>query len=136
MSRRLKLLVALTVLVALAIPVAATLLRAQVLAPLAIPTEGIVFEVREGSSLTRVAAILKQEGVLSSARLFRIVGRLTGADQRIRRGEYRLRAGQSMLDVLDQLQSGATIRYLITLPEGIRLSQALELLRSTEGIRP
>ncbi|MEM9758914.1 MAG: endolytic transglycosylase MltG [Pseudomonadota bacterium] len=135
MSRRLKIFAALTAL-ALALPIAATLVRARILAPLTIPTEGMVLEVREGSSLTRVATTLKQQGALPSARLFRIVGRMTGADQRIRRGEYRLSAGQSMLDVLDQLQSGATIRYLVTLPEGIRLADALALLRSTEGIQP
>ena len=135
MSRRLTLTLALAVVV-LAIPLTAVFLRAWIVAPLPIPKDGIVIEVREGSSLTRVAATLNREGALSHTLLFRILGRLTGADQRIRKGEYRLSAGQSMLDVLDLLQSGATVRYLVTLPEGIRLLDALALLRETEGVEP
>jgi UPF0755 protein len=110
-------------------------LRYWWLLPLPVPEEGLVFEVAPGDSLGAVSRRLADRELLRHRQFFNALGQLTGADQRIRRGEYRIEAGTSPAELLELLQSGDTVRYLVTLPEGIRLREALNLLRETEGVR-
>lgn len=104
--------------------------------PLALDGEGHILQVKDGESLRQVSRGLAREGLLTQPRMLDFLGRLTGADQRIRAGEYRLVAGFRPADVLHLLESGDTVRYLVTLPEGIRLAEALVLLQNTDGIEP
>lgn len=104
-------------------------------APLAVGEEGEVLTVETGDSLRRLSARLATEGILDQPRLLSILGRLSGADQRIQRGEYRILPGTSPNTLLALLQSGDTIRYRVTFPEGIRLGEALSLLQRSEGLQ-
>lgn len=104
--------------------------------PMALPAEGLVLQVRRGDTLGRISAQLARQGAMRYPRLFNRVGVMSGADQRIRQGEYQLPQGSTPKSLLALLQSGDTIRYLVTLPEGIRLSEALALLRRQEALRP
>ena len=103
-------------------------------APLDLPPEGLVISVERGSSFAAVATDLGARGVIRHPLVLRAVGRLSGADQRIRHGEYRLAPGLALPGLLELLQSGDTVRYLVTLPEGIRLRDALRLLARAEGV--
>jgi UPF0755 protein len=114
--------------------VTGVLLRSALLGPLSLPAGGLIVEVKPGSSLAAVAAKLEAEGVVSQPLVFRAVARVLGADQRIRAGEYRLLPQLNLLQLLEQLQSGDTVRYLVTLPEGIRLRDAIDLLQESDGI--
>lgn len=105
-------------------------------APLNLESDGLVFVVEEGDSLHRVSRRLSKLGVLTHRRAFNLLGRMTGADQRIAQGEYRIPAGSTPDMLLGQLQAGDTIRYLVTLPEGLRLREVLELLSRTDGVAP
>jgi len=104
-------------------------------APLPVGEAGYRFVVAEGSSLRRLSRDLDRDGVLPSPQLFDLIARLQGADSRIRHGEYRLEPGATATDLLQLLQEGDTVRYLVTLPEGIRLHEALEILRAAKGLQ-
>jgi len=118
----------------LTVGLAALVLRGLVSQPVSLPGEGMLFEVERGASLGAVARDLVEAGVLSSSLPFRALARASGADQRIRAGEYRLTPPLTIPDLLALLQSGRTVTYLVTLPEGIRLSDALALLHAAEGL--
>ena len=121
---------------ALAAPGAALWLHDWWQAPLNVPEQGLIVQIASGDTLGRLSARLSEQGVIRYPRLFNWAGRLSGADQRIRRGEYRLAPGLSAAELLALLQSGATVRYLVTLPEGIRLAEAVEILGRSEGLAP
>ncbi|WOJ95842.1 endolytic transglycosylase MltG [Congregibacter brevis] len=104
--------------------------------PLDVPEDGLVVYVEPGDSLSRLSRRLANTGVLKQERLFNWSGRFLGADSRILLGEYRLEAGTTPKGLLELLQSGDTVRYLVTLPEGITLQDALELIQNSDGINP
>lgn len=124
--------------VALAVLTATTgalLLRNWWLSPLETPEAGLIMLVEPGDSLSRISRRLVGAGVLHQGRLFNLMGRFLDVDSRIRPGEYRLPRGASPKTLLALLQSGDTVRYLVTLPEGITLGAALDVIQSSDGVR-
>ncbi|TCD05046.1 endolytic transglycosylase MltG [Erythrobacteraceae bacterium CFH 75059] len=77
------------------------------------------FTVAEGASLRTVAAALAEAGLISSADGFVLRARVLGGSGHVRAGEFALPAGASPATILDTLQSGAVIRRLVTIPEGM-----------------
>jgi len=94
----------------------------QLHAPLRLPAGGEVLVVERGETLTGVAARLREQGHLRRLLPLRLYVRYSGRSA-IRAGEYRLIAGQSVLDLLARLERGDVIRYGITFPEGWTLAQ-------------
>ena len=109
-------------------------LRARWLAPLAIPQEGMILQVVRGESLGALADRLSEQGVLPHPGLLTWYGRWSGQDQRIKRGEYRVPYGTNAPALLSLLESGQVVQYQVTLPEGITLRQAIDVLHSEEAM--
>jgi UPF0755 protein len=63
-----------------------------------------------------------------------LYGRYTGLDQQMKQGEYLLPWNSTAQDMLMQLQRGDTIKYQVTLPEGITLAMAIEILSRQEHL--
>jgi UPF0755 protein len=105
-------------------------------APLLVPEEGFVLTVAPGDSLRAVAGKLAHAGILPYPRVALLYGRWSGADAQIKQGEYQLPADLTVESLLNLLQSGRVIQYQVTLPEGITLARALEILAGSEGIEP
>lgn len=103
-------------------------------APLAVPDDGMVLMVEPGDSLRSVANRLRDQGVLPHPELLVAWARYHGLDARIRRGEYQLVPGLDATSLLDLLVSGRVIQYQVTLPEGIVLSRALEILAAEPAL--
>ncbi len=88
------------------------------------------FEIRAGESLGGTAGRLAEQGLISSRQLFRMLGRLRGADTRVKAGEYLLRQDQSSWQILSHLLSGEVFLHCFTVPEGASAAQiAAELTR-------
>ncbi|GAB5449889.1 MAG: endolytic transglycosylase MltG [Halioglobus sp.] len=117
----------------------ATLSFTQILqwweAPLHIPEGGYRLTVAEGDTLRRVTERLAADGVLAHPELLILYGRISGLDLQIKRGEYRLPEYLTALSLLHLLRAGEVVQYLVTLPEGITLRQALAILREAQGLR-
>ena len=64
------------------------------------------FEVPRGASLRQVADRLAEEGVISSAALFRVGASYTDRDQGLKFGTYEIPPGATMPEVLDILSAG------------------------------
>lgn len=109
-------------------------LRALWLAPLDVAPAGHRITIEAGSSFRKLTQQLHQEGLISHPALFNALARMSGADARIRSGEYLLPQGSTAGDLLALIQSGDTVRYLVTLPEGVRLAEAIAIIQSAEGI--
>ena len=102
--------------------------------PLDVPPEGVTGNVATGDSLRTVLEDLHERGVLPYPDLVRLYGRWTGLDQQIKRGEYLLPPQSTALSLLQLLTSGKVIHYQVTLPEGITLARAVEILAQQEEL--
>lgn len=76
------------------------------------------FEIEAGRSFGRVAEELAAIGVISSADWFRIYARWSGDAGQIQAGEYRIPAGSTPREMLEQFTSGAVQLYSFTIIEG------------------
>ncbi len=84
--------------------------------------------IKKGETLRKTADRLEKAGLIKSALMFEMEARRTGADEKIRAGEYRLDGRSSIRDVLQTLLSGRVVLYRVTIPEGFDVSQIAELL--------
>lgn len=109
-------------------------LKARWEQPLAVPASGYYLQVGAGESFQSVARRLKQEGVYADDWLLRLQARRTGVDQEIKRGEYLIPAQTTPAALFAMLTLGDVIRYQVTLPEGITLRRALQILHETPAL--
>jgi peptidoglycan lytic transglycosylase G len=108
--------------------------RQQWAAPLLIPEDGFTLIVAPGDSLRTAAATLHEAGVLSHPQMLTLYGRWTGLDQQIKQGEYLLPHGSTAESILTQLYRGGVVKYQVTLPEGITLAVALNILAQQDHL--
>jgi UPF0755 protein len=87
-------------------------------APLAIGAEPVRIDIPRGQPLARTVRELEQRGVLDHARLLALYARLTGADARMRAGEYDIPAGTTPRSLLALFESGAVVQHAVTIIEG------------------
>jgi UPF0755 protein len=86
------------------------------------------FLVREGAGINEIAANLERKGVISQYRVFTAVTKFLGDDQKLRHGEYAIKAKASMMEIMDLMKSGRSIQYSVTLPEGLTVKQIFKRL--------
>lgn len=86
--------------------------------PLPVPVNGTQLLVKPGSSLRTIAGELQQRQMLEHPTYLVVLGRYLRLDSRIRAGEYRLQAGTTPDQLLQQLTDGKVIQHGITLVEG------------------
>jgi UPF0755 protein len=91
-----------------------------------------VIHVGQGSSLASVARELSAQQLLHWPQLWRLVARIQGLDGQIKQGEYRFNADVTPASLLQALVAGDVVSYKVTLPEGIALHTALEILQAQE----
>ena len=101
-------------------------------APLQITEQGFTLVVEPGDSLRKALDTLHNAGVLAYPRLVALYGRWTGLDQQIKRGEYLLPQDATAESMLMMLHRGDVVQYQVTLPEGITLGTALDILAEQE----
>ena len=81
-----------------------------------------------GAGVGAIAANLKAAGVLRSTDMFKAAAPLTGADRKLRAGEYEVPSRASLRSVLVLLVEGKVVRHYVTLPEGWSSAQAVDIL--------
>lgn len=90
--------------------------------------EEIFFTVDRGATGTRIGRALETEGIIDDARLFVAALRLRGETGSLQAGEYRFAEPLSTLDVVERLVSGDIYTFVVTVPEGLTLSETAEHL--------
>lgn len=102
--------------------------------PLDMPAAGYYLEVSPGDSLSSLSDRLAADGIIRSAWMLNLYGRLTGLDARLHSGEYRLEGRLTAAQILARIGRGDVVTYSVTLPEGITLARALTLLSTAQGL--
>jgi UPF0755 protein len=98
--------------------------------PLAVGEAPLEIEIPRGQPLAVTARQLAERGVLDHPRWLQLYARATGADARIRAGEYSVPAGTTPRSLLALLESGAVIQHSVTIVEGWTLRQLREALEA------
>lgn len=137
-SRR-KMLVAVSVLVALVLAVA---IPAYGVWSIFFRTEAAVeagqpvsVEIPDGSGTAEIARILADAGVIENASLFRLRARMDEVDQALKPGTYELTTGMSYDAVLARLMEGIPVAFTdVTIPEGFTVKQIGSRLEAEVGI--
>ena len=96
--------------------------------PAARQGDSTIVTLASGSGVSAIAATLKNEGVIRSTDMFKAAATMTGADRRLRAGEYRVPAKASLRAVLRLLTDGKVVRHYVTIPEGWSSAQAVDIL--------
>lgn len=100
--------------------------------PSALEGDETIVVLPSGSGVAAIGARLKDAGVIRSTDTFRAAVSLSGADRRIRAGEYRIPSRTSLSGVVDMLVSGRVVRHFVTIPEGWSSAQAVDILMREE----
>jgi UPF0755 protein len=96
--------------------------------PAAAQGDTTIVTLPSGSGVPAIAATLKQAGVIRSPDMFKAAVSLTGADRKLRAGEYEVPSRASLRSVIILLVEGRVVRHYLTLPEGWSSAQAVDIL--------
>jgi len=91
----------------------------------------IEIEIPKGATYRQAAEILYKQKLIRDKNMFLIVGRLTGADRKIRAGFYSIWGSMSPLEIFRIIRRGQIIEYAITIPEGDSLLEISEHLEKS-----
>lgn len=95
-------------------------------------TEPKVVMVPVGSGLSSVAATLERQGAISSEMVFSMGVQAARLDQKLKAGEYEIKPGMSMRDIMAMMVEGKSITYSVAFPEGWTSEQIVERLKANE----
>lgn len=100
--------------------------------PLAEATE---FSVKSGAGLAMIARDLERDGIITDSRVFRYVTAARMRDGRtLKAGDYEIEAGASMQEIADLLESGKSILFSISFPEGLTVRQVFDRLAADPNL--
>lgn len=94
-------------------------------------TDTRTFLVKPNTGLNAISNGLEEEGIISNARVFQLGVRASGNAADLKAGEYEIKPGASMREIMDLMQGGKSILYSITIPEGLTVEQALQRIADT-----
>ena len=86
--------------------------------PLAIGAAAVEIDIPRGQSLAATARELEARGILEHPRWLQAFARTTGADARIKAGEYAIAPGTTPRGLLALFESGAVVQHSVTIVEG------------------
>lgn len=96
----------------------------QLLIPVA-PPQKVDYQLKAGTSLSKVAAELHAIGVLRSPLALKLFARLNNQSGKIQSGRYQFSAPATPEQVLQRLVSGDVKKVSLTIPEGFTLAQII-----------
>ncbi len=92
------------------------------------------FLVRSNTGVAEIAEQLERRGLISDSRIFRLGVRAYGHDASLKAGEYEIKAGASMRDIMELLESGKSVLASLTIPEGMTVEQAFQRIAEHEAL--
>ncbi len=103
--------------------------------PIELPAEGLVFDLKPGTSMQRLALDLEQKGIISNALFFRSMARLGGHAAKIKAGEFFIPAQTTPSQLLTLFVSGKVVQYSLTLVEGWTFREMMKAVSSHKSLK-
>ena len=99
-----------------------------------VPETGSVFEIPPGSSFRAVTGELVDRGIIDSDLWYRVYARFAGDPVVVQAGEYKIKAGTTAGELLEQFATGAVRLYSFTIVEGWNHRDLLAALQADETV--
>jgi UPF0755 protein len=98
--------------------------------PTPAPTPGatVLVTIVEGESVQDIGEKLEDEGIISSALLFRVMVALEGYEEMLKAGDYEFEKGMPTVEVIERLRQGITAPLVVTIREGVRAEEIADLM--------
>ncbi|MCE9507732.1 MAG: endolytic transglycosylase MltG [Alphaproteobacteria bacterium] len=90
--------------------------------------------IAPGNSVRAITAKLLDGGIIDNGPAFLIDARWRNRQENLKAGEYNFPAGISIGGVITLLQSGKTWQRRITIPEGLEVTEVMDLLNSEPAL--
>jgi UPF0755 protein len=97
--------------------------------PATLPADGMTVLVTRGLSLNRVANELAKQGA-APAWIVSAVARLRGSASKIQAGQYVFKSPQTVAEILDAIESGASVQVPVTVIEGAKQADVFTLFKT------
>ncbi len=104
------------------------------LAPENVP-EDLFFQVRKGETVSGIAAMLQEKGIIRSALALKIYARIMKTESNLQTGYYSVPEGAGMIQVHDLLLTGRQYLVSVTIPEGYTIKHIAGILED-KGVVP
>ncbi|MDQ6961469.1 MAG: endolytic transglycosylase MltG [Mariprofundaceae bacterium] len=91
------------------------------------PTAQVLI-IKSGSSAIKIAQQLEQAGIIRSALLMRFVLKVPKYQASFKQGHYQFKNAATLFEVIARLQKGDVERFFVTIPEGLRTPEILDIL--------
>jgi len=102
--------------------------------PLAIPEDGLIYELRPGTAVISLADDMTKAGYLDHPRYFRLLAQYHGVTQSLKAGEYHIPYGTTASALLAMFTSGKVVDHSLTLIEGWNIHQVLAAVNAHNGL--
>ncbi|MCK5461274.1 endolytic transglycosylase MltG [Candidatus Gracilibacteria bacterium] len=88
----------------------------------------VSLEIVPGTSVKRIAFLLKEKDLILDDFVFRVFVKLNGLESKLQAGDYILQKNLTLSEITDILQHGKSQEMKITIPEGSTIDQIDEIL--------
>jgi len=95
-----------------------------------------IFQVEPGSSIGQVAQELSDQNIIKSKRFFTSLSRLHNANKKLKSGYYEIKPDSSVLNFINQISNGESLKTKVTLIEGKTIGYYFEQLNNNPSITP
>ena len=102
----------------------------SLLTPVSGPGQAVakVITVPPGANPVQIGNLLESKGLIKNGTAFRFYAKLSGLDNRLQAGEFKLNSGLSTPEIIERIAKGDTYKLVFTIPEGYTLKQIADKL--------
>ena len=93
-----------------------------------------VVTIRKGDLIRHIAARLHTQNIISHPEYFRLYARLSKKANKVKAGEYAVKSGMTIVDMIDLFISGKVIQYSQTIVEGLMLREVLSAIKNNKNL--
>ncbi len=84
--------------------------------------------IPRGAGIIRIAALLREEGLLQQPQTFRLAAKILGYEKKLKAGKYLIPANASNIEILRILYQGRPYEESVTIPEGVTARKIASIL--------
>ncbi len=95
----------------------------------------VIYEVKPGTGINRIADQLYQQKLLRHPNYFKLLARLKNATKKLRVGEYEIKPGMTPGEFISQLASGKIKLHKVTIIEGWNFDQMMKAVDKNPYLR-
>lgn len=103
--------------------------------PLSLDVKQVQLVVEPGMHFKQITQVLVERGMIKETLPWHVFGRLSGASNAIKAGEYTLQTNLSPVQLLNKLIKGDTVQFAMTVIEGWTFNQLWEEVQKHEKIK-